>query len=79
MPVALINGRVLTSAGIVEGSAVLVESGKVAAVVPMAQVPAGAERQDLAGGLLVPGYIDTQVNGGGGVLFNDAPTVETIA
>ncbi len=79
MPVALINGRVLTPAGVVADHAVLVEGGKVAAVVPMAEVPVGAERQDLAGGLLVPGYIDTQVNGGGGVLFNDAPTPETIA
>jgi N-acetylglucosamine-6-phosphate deacetylase len=76
---ALVHGRILTPAGVVDGQAVLVEGGKVAAVVPMGQVPAGAERQDLAGGLLVPGYIDTQVNGGGGVLFNDAPTPETIA
>ena len=79
MPVALVNGRVLTPAGVVADHAVLVEGGKIAAVVPVAEVPAGAERQDLAGGLLVPGYIDPQVNGGGGVLFNDAPTVETIA
>ncbi len=28
--------------------------------------------------LLLPGFIDVQVNGGGGVLFNEAPTVETI-
>ncbi len=33
---------------------------------------------DLDGGWLVPGYVDTQVNGGGGVLFNDHPTVEGI-
>ena len=79
MPVALVNGRVLTPAGVVDDHAVLVEGGKVAAVVPMVEVPAAAERHDLAGGLLVPGFIDTQVNGGGGVLFNDAPTSETIA
>jgi N-acetylglucosamine-6-phosphate deacetylase len=30
-------------------------------------------------GLLAPGFIDIQVNGGGGVLFNDAPKVETLA
>ena len=29
-------------------------------------------------GLLAPGFIDVQVNGGGGVLFNDAPSVETL-
>ena len=34
---------------------------------------------DLKGQLLVPGFIDTQVNGGGGVLFNDDPSVESIA
>jgi N-acetylglucosamine-6-phosphate deacetylase len=34
---------------------------------------------DLQGHLLVPGFIDAQVNGGGGLLFNDDPSVETIA
>jgi N-acetylglucosamine-6-phosphate deacetylase len=29
-------------------------------------------------GLLVPGFIDLQVNGGGGVLFNDTPSVDNI-
>jgi N-acetylglucosamine-6-phosphate deacetylase len=33
---------------------------------------------DLGGGLLLPGFVDTQVNGGGGALFNDDPSVETI-
>ena len=36
------------------------------------------ETIDLDGGWLVPGFVDTQVNGGGGVLFNDHPTVEGI-
>ena len=29
-------------------------------------------------GLVVPGYIDLQVNGGGGALFNDAPSVDKL-
>ena len=37
-----------------------------------------ADVRDLGGDFLLPGFIDCQVNGGGGVLFNDAPTVETI-
>ena len=41
-------------------------------------IPAGTQVVDLAGGYLLPGFIDTQVNGGGGVLFNDHPTVEGI-
>jgi len=79
MQAALVNGRVLTEAGVVEGRAVLVENGKIAGVVDAGAVPAEAQVHDMAGGLLVPGYIDTQVNGGGGVLFNDSPTPETIA
>lgn len=34
---------------------------------------------DLGGDILAPGYVDLQVNGGGGVMLNDAPTVETLA
>jgi len=79
MQAALVNGRVLTETGVVEGKAVLVENGVIAAIVDASAVPAGAQVRDLDGGLLVPGYIDTQVNGGGGVLFNDSPTVEAIA
>lgn len=79
MLAALVNGRVLTETGVVDGKAVLVENGVITGVVDAREVPAHAARRDLDGGLLVPGYIDTQVNGGGGVLFNDQPTVEAIA
>lgn len=44
----------------------------------VADCPPGAARIDLGGGWLLPGFIDTQVNGGGGVLFNDDPSVDTI-
>ena len=30
-------------------------------------------------GLLVPGFVDLQVNGGGGVLFNDSPSIEQLS
>jgi len=76
---ALLNAEILTPAGVVAGQALLVRDGVIAGLVDRADVPADAVVEDLAGGLLVPGFIDTQVNGGGGVLFNDAPTVETIA
>ncbi|WNC71059.1 N-acetylglucosamine-6-phosphate deacetylase [Thalassotalea psychrophila] len=33
---------------------------------------------DIQPGIMAPGYIDVQVNGGGGALFNSDPTVETI-
>jgi len=79
MQAVLVNGRVLTETGVVDGQCVVIEAGRIAAILDSADAPAGAVRRDLEGGLLVPGFIDTQVNGGGGVLFNDSPTVETIA
>ena len=79
MQAVLVNGRILTEAGILADHCVVIENGAVVAITPSAQAPAQAARYDLNGGLLVPGFIDTQVNGGGGVLFNDAPTLETIA
>lgn len=76
---AFVNGRILIDGALAEGRAVLVADGRIAAIVATSVVPAGAVREDLDGAILAPGFIDTQVNGGGGVLFNDTPTVEGIA
>jgi N-acetylglucosamine-6-phosphate deacetylase len=59
--------------------AVVVEDGAVVAVAPTAERPRGGEQIDLSGGVLSPGLIDWQVNGGGGVLFNATPTPEALA
>jgi N-acetylglucosamine-6-phosphate deacetylase len=83
MQSVLVNGRILTPEGIVDGKAVAIGDGRIQGLVDSADTASGAfggaVRHDLDGGLLVPGFIDTQVNGGGGVLFNDATTVEAIA
>jgi len=42
-------------------------------------VPEGAEVRVWQGGTLLPGFVDLQVNGGGGVMFNHAPTLATLA
>src|SRR6266705_1183439 len=76
---ALVNGRVLTDDGLVEGRCVLVEHGRIVDVVDSADPRcARSIQRDLGGNMLLPGFIDSQVNGGGGVLFNDAPSVESI-
>ncbi len=77
---ALINGRVLTDHGPQAGLAVLVRGERIEAIA-RADDPrvSGAKTHDLQGRLLLPGFIDVQVNGGGGVLFNAEPTVEALA
>ena len=65
MDLALVNGRVMTDAGLREGLAVRLSGERIAAVGPADEVSAGAAVRDLGGGLLLPGFIDVQVNGGG--------------
>lgn len=79
MSTALVNGTVLTPAGFERGRAVLVDAGRVTAVLDVGDPRVrGATWHDLAGRMLLPGFIDCQVNGGGGVLFNHEPSVEGI-
>ena len=76
--IVLSGARIFDGESILDDHAVVVEGARIAAIVPHAERPDGVVR-DLGGGLLAPGYIDVQVNGGGGVLFNEDPTPEGIA
>jgi N-acetylglucosamine-6-phosphate deacetylase len=79
MTIAFVNGRVLTDNGFQGGFAVLVDDGRITGLaLPSDPRVRAAERHDLGGRTLLPGFIDCQVNGGGGVLFNDTPTVDAI-
>lgn len=71
---SLSPSRLFTGDAILEGATVQVDNGRITAITTTPV--AGATKLD---GLLAPGLIDIQVNGGGGVLFNDAPTPETLA
>lgn len=74
MTTAFVNGEVLTEQGL-ETTSVVIDGARIVALGETA-----ADRTvDLEGGYLLPGFIDTQVNGGGGVLFNDSPTLEAVA
>jgi N-acetylglucosamine-6-phosphate deacetylase len=72
------GARVFTGEAILDGHAVLVEQGRVSAILPDAGEIAADHAVHLDGRLLAPGFVDLQVNGGGGVLFNDEPNVAGI-
>jgi N-acetylglucosamine-6-phosphate deacetylase len=58
-----------------DNAAVLVADDRIQQICDSGTVPSGCERHQLpAGAILAPGFIDLQVNGGGGVLLNDNPT-----
>ena len=72
-----VGARLFDGFGWRDDAALVTEGGDIRALVPYAERPAG-ETVDLGGGVLAPGFVDWQVNGGGGHLFNEAPTPETI-
>jgi N-acetylglucosamine-6-phosphate deacetylase len=69
MRTTLVGGRVLTPTGFKADLSVTVEGERIVAV----GGPKEGEIVDLEGSLLVPGFVDLQVNGGGDVLLNDSP------
>ena len=75
---ALIGARILTQSGWRTDHALLIDRPTIVDVVSDSRVPTGFDPVRLGGGMLVPGFIDTQVNGGGAVLFNESPTIDGI-
>ncbi|MBB3944400.1 N-acetylglucosamine-6-phosphate deacetylase [Rhizobium skierniewicense] len=59
-----------------DGKSLVVQHGKVTAI--SASAHDDAETIDATGLLIVPGFVDVQVNGGGGVMFNNRPDVDGI-
>src|SRR3546814_7481400 len=77
MATALCNARVLLPLGLRDDICVVIEGARIRAV--SSSPPADAEIVDLGGKRLLPGFIDCQVTGGGGALFNPDHSVGTIA
>lgn len=68
------NGHILTEAGALDAAGFDIAGGTLRAI-----NDAASDAIDLQGGWLVPGFVDTQVNGGGDVLFNEDLSVAAIA
>ncbi|MDL4913634.1 MAG: N-acetylglucosamine-6-phosphate deacetylase [Enterobacterales bacterium endosymbiont of Blomia tropicalis] len=78
---ALVSGRIYSGHEILDNHAVVIAEGKIERVCPYEALPADIEKRDVSGAIIAPGFIDLQLNGCGGVQFNDdinALTIETL-
>jgi N-acetylglucosamine-6-phosphate deacetylase len=78
---SIVGGHAIQADQIFDGqrwhceAAVLIRDGRIVGVGSAGEVPASWPQKRLpAGAFVTPGFIDLQVNGGGGVLLNDQPT-----
>lgn len=78
MAFALTGARIFDGDTIRDGLAVIVEESRIVDVLADGRIASSIARRQLSGGLLVPGFIDVQVNGGGGAMLNDNPSLETV-
>jgi len=75
----LYGARIFDGERVRDDCALIVEGAAIQALTSVGDRPRGGEQTDLGGGVLSPGFIDWQINGGGGVLFNANPSVDGIA
>lgn len=78
MAYALTNSVIYTAFEVLYGHAVIVENDKIAAIVREENLPKDIQQIDLQGQNLTAGFIDLQLNGCGGVMVNEEPTVKTL-
>ena len=76
---AYVGARIFDGTAMWDAHALQALSNGETRIVKPQDLPSDCEINALDGGTLSPGFVDLQVNGGGGVMFNDAPTVETLA
>ena len=78
MRYALTNSVIYTKYDVLRDYAVVIDGETIEAVIPQVELDAGIKTIDLQGNNLTAGFIDLQLNGCGGVMFNEQTTVETL-
>lgn len=76
---ALTNCKIYTTDAVLVGHAAIIKNNKIDSVIPIAELSSRIEKIDLMGDNLAPGFIDLQLNGCGGVMFNNEITEKTLA
>ena len=75
---ALTNCRIYTGSDVLDNHAVIIKDEAIYSVCLESELPKDIETRDLDGANLSPGFIDLQLNGCGGVMFNDEITAEAL-
>ena len=75
---ALRAARVFNGTHFLARHAVVIKDGVIRDGLPQDRLDPSIPLRDLGNHLLAPGFIDLQVNGGGGALLNDAPSVAVV-
>ncbi len=73
---ALINGEIYTGEGIVKNKVIIIKGNRLEALLD--ETPKDIQVIDLQGKIIAPAFIDLQLNGCGGVLFNDEISLDTL-
>ncbi len=76
---ALTHCRIFTGHEVLDDHAIVIREGLIADVCPQHALSTDIETRSLEGAMVSPGFIDLQLNGCGGVMFNDEITPDTIA
>ena len=78
MKQAITGSKLFNGIDFIEHKALLIEDQYIAGIVNKDAIPTDFQVKKLEGGILSPGFIDLQVNGGGGKLFNNSPDKESL-
>ncbi|WP_299737452.1 N-acetylglucosamine-6-phosphate deacetylase [uncultured Roseobacter sp.] len=75
---AFVGARIHDGQTLYHNHALLVGRDGALSTCPRDSLPQGCPTEHLSGGIITPGFVDLQVNGGGGVMFNDHQTVDAL-
>ncbi|MCG6200292.1 N-acetylglucosamine-6-phosphate deacetylase [Psychromonas antarctica] len=75
---ALTNCTIYTTQAILTDHAVVIENDKIKSIKPISALDANTKMINLNGANLCPGFIDLQINGCGGVMFNGNISEQTL-
>ena len=77
-PKAYVGAQIHDGVDLHSSQALVIDSEGSRSIVSQIDLPTDCLVENLSGGIVAPGYVDLQVNGGGGVMFNDDPSVDVL-